>query len=79
MNSTGPRLPLLKAVRGVGKVVRYTTDAEKHSRHLVIHEMDRPDVHTSEAFGKASNLPRWDTEVNPYMYNTHGTLYERIL
>jgi hypothetical protein len=72
-------LPFLKAVRGVGKVVRYTTDAEKHPRHLVIHEMDRPDVHTSEAFGKANTPPRWDIEVNPYMYNTHGVLYEPIL
>jgi hypothetical protein len=72
-------LPLLKAVRGVGNVIRYSTDAEKYPRHLVIHEMDHPDVHTSEAFGQASNPPRWDMEVNPYMYNTHEALYERIL
>ena len=72
-------LAAAKAVRGVGSVVRYSTDAEKYPRHLVIHEMEHPDVHTSEAFGQASNPPRWGMGVNPYMYNTHEALYERML
>ena len=71
-------LPQLMSVPGVINVARYKTSAEGHPQYLAIYEIERPDVPTSEAFWKEADRGRWISEVRPYTYNKHLTIYERI-
>lgn len=71
-------IPQLMSVPGVTNVTRYKTSAEGHPQYLAIYEIEQPDVPTSEAFWKEADKGRWISEVRPYTYNKHLSVYERI-
>ena len=71
-------IPQLMSVPGVINVTRYKTSAEEHPQYLAIYEIERPDILTSEAFWKEADRGRWISEVRPYTYNKHLSVYERI-
>lgn len=71
-------IPQLMSVPGVINVARYKTSAEEHPQYLAIYEIEKPDILTSEAFWKEADRGRWISEVRPYTYNKHLSVYERI-
>ena len=70
-------IPQLMSVPGVINVTRYKTSAEEHPQYLAIYEIERPDIPTSEAFRKETDRGRWISEVRPYTYNKHLSVYEQ--
>ena len=71
-------IPQLMTVPGVINVTRYKTSEERHPQYLAIYEIEQLDVPTSEAFWKEADKGRWISEVRPYTYNKHLSVYERI-
>ena len=71
-------IPQLMSVPGLINVTRYKTSAEGYPQYLAIYEIEQPDIPTSEAFREGADRGRWISEVRPYTYNKHLTVYERI-
>jgi hypothetical protein len=71
-------IPQLMSVPGVINVTRYKTSAEEHPQYLAIYEIEQPDILISKAWRKAVDRGRWISEVRPYTYNKHLSVYERI-
>ena len=71
-------IPQLMSVPGVINITRYKTSAEGHPQYLAIYEIEQPDVPASEAWRKEADRGRWISEVRPYTYNKHLSLYEQI-
>ena len=71
-------IPQLMTVPGVVNVTRYKTSAVGHPQYVAIYEIEQPEVATSEAFWREADRGRWISEVRPYTYNKHLSVYERI-
>ena len=71
-------IPQLMTVPGVINITRYKTSAEGHPQYLAIYEIEQPGIPASEAWRKESDKGRWISEVRPYTYNKHLSVYERI-
>lgn len=68
----------LMTVPGVVNVTRYKTSAKGHPKYVAIYEIEQPEVATSEAFWREADKGRWISEVRPYTYNKHLSVYQRI-
>jgi hypothetical protein len=71
-------IPYLMSVPGLINVTRYKTPAEEHPQYLAIYEIEQPGVPISEAWSMEVDRGRWISEVRPYTYNKHLSVYERI-
>jgi len=71
-------IPQLMSVPGVINITRYKTSAEGHPQYMAIYEIEQPGVPASEAWRKEADRGRWISEVRPYTYNKHLSVYEQI-
>ncbi len=71
-------MPQLMTVPGMINVTRYKTSTKGHPQYVAVYEIEQPEVATSEAFWKEADRGHWISEVRPYTYNKHLSIYERI-
>jgi hypothetical protein len=71
-------LPLLKAVPGVLRAMRYRNSSPTYPRYIAAYELESQDVLQSDAWKKAGEAGRWPGEIRPHTMNRHIATYEWV-
>jgi hypothetical protein len=71
-------IPALLKVPGIRSAVRYRTGTAGVPKYVAIYEMDRPDVHESDAFKKAADSGTWPHKIRPHTSNRKHIVYTRV-
>jgi hypothetical protein len=67
-----------RAVPGVRRVTRHRQPSPTEPRHLIVYELDGPDVINSKAWNVADEVGRWSAAVRPHGMNRHVAMYEWV-